>query len=139
MQLIGEFMYGPTTKIPTQFVFDRTSQTLLGITLMMSGYAIFMTAPSTYKDVQALTHFFPPACTLRSQCCADVPLSKQTQLLSIVASVSEYVEIVNDVNGRFEYIKLNLTSRYDKNSPIHPITNPQYTLTTRVSPLGHSR
>lgn len=85
------------------------------------------------------THSFPPACTMRSQCCADVPLSKQTQLLSIAASVSEYAEIVNDINGRFEYIKLNLTSRYDKNSPIHPITNPQYTLTTRVSPLGHSR
>ena len=85
------------------------------------------------------THSFPPACTMRSQCCADVPSSKQTQLLSITKSVSEYAEIVNDINGRFEYIKLNLTSRYDKNSPIHPITNPQYTLTTRISPPGHSR
>ena len=85
------------------------------------------------------THSFPPACTKSSQCCAGVPKSNQTHLLSIARSVSEYAEVINDINGRFEYIKLTLTARFDKNKPIHPITNPQHTLTTKISPPGHSR
>jgi len=85
------------------------------------------------------THSFPPNCTNYSQCCAGVPESNKTILLSISSSASEYAKVVYDANGKFKYIDLTLTARFDRNKPVHPINNPEHTLTTKVSPTGHSR
>jgi hypothetical protein len=84
-------------------------------------------------------HFFPPACTNSNQCCAGVPESKRAKLLSMTSSTGEFAEIVNDASGRFEYIKLSLAARFDQGKPVHPIDNPERSLTTKISPPGHSR
>lgn len=41
--------------------------------------------------------------------------------------------------GTFDYLQITLTSRVYQTQPAHPIKNPEYTLTTRVSPPGISR
>lgn len=46
-------------------------------------------------------------------------------------------EIIRD--RKIAYIQLELTSRADPSRPEHPINNPQYTLTSRISPVGLSR
>lgn len=53
----------------------------------------------------------------------------------------DFFEIVRDVNGRLEYVEITLTTRTDPDpaNPAHPMDNPEYTLTTRVSPPGLSR
>lgn len=54
-------------------------------------------------------------------------------------SQNDFFQIVRDVNSRLEYVEITLTTRTDTANPAHPMDNPEYTLTTRVSPPGLSR
>ena len=58
MRLTEEFTRGPITKTPIPFVFDRISQSPLGITLMIPGYAIFTMTRSIYTDAWAPLIYF---------------------------------------------------------------------------------
>ncbi len=49
-----------------------------------------------------------------------------------------FYDIVEDGSGRLLSVKLSLTLRQDRSSPVHPVNNPEYTLTTEVSPPGQS-
>jgi hypothetical protein len=40
--------------------------------------------------------------------------------------------------GQFTYVEITISSVFDRTQAYHPITNPRYTLTSRVSPPGHS-
>lgn len=51
----------------------------------------------------------------------------------------EYYQIVNDGDGRLQYVKFSLSTIFDSALAVDPVTNPKYTLTTQVSPLAHSR
>ncbi|OGX37483.1 MAG: hypothetical protein A3C36_06330 [Omnitrophica WOR_2 bacterium RIFCSPHIGHO2_02_FULL_52_10] len=55
------------------------------------------------------------------------------------STFGDFFTIQNDANGRLDYIELILNGIYDRTKAIHPIENPEITVTTRVSPPGHSR
>lgn len=79
----------------------------------------------------------PPACTNNGQCCGGA--TEQSPLLQLADNASEYAAIVDaDGDGRMDYIGITFTTRATWNQPAHPITNPEYTLTTQISPPGHS-
>lgn len=79
---------------------------------------------------------------------ANVPPSSFAQCSAALAVVTPYnyqliqndfFEVVKDAGGRLEYVEIFLTTRSDIGAPVHPMDNPEYTLTTRVSPPGLSR
>jgi prepilin-type N-terminal cleavage/methylation domain-containing protein len=80
---------------------------------------------------------------------AEVPVNTMAKCNN--GGASDYLLDINDAvfanffniqlnaGGRLEYIELILAGVYDRSDPIHPIENPEYTVTTRISPPGHSR
>jgi hypothetical protein len=51
----------------------------------------------------------------------------------------DFFNIVYDSDGRLDFIEMTLTSLYDLSQSVHPVNNPEQTLTTRVSPPGYGR
>ena len=41
--------------------------------------------------------------------------------------------------NQMDYIEITLTSRFDVDTAADSLENPEYALTTRVNPIGHSR
>lgn len=51
----------------------------------------------------------------------------------------DFFNIVNDADGRLQYIQITLAAVYDETAPAHPVTNPEYVLTAQISPPHHGR
>ena len=51
----------------------------------------------------------------------------------------DIVEIADVPNNRLEYIDLHIFARFDPAIGPHPISNPEYSVTTKISPPGQSR
>ena len=76
---------------------------------------------------------------------SNVPVSSQTDCDSgtlgqrlLTLTDPNFFGIVEDAN-RLDYVEITLSTRYDPAVFPDPITNPEYTATTRISPPGHSR
>jgi len=52
---------------------------------------------------------------------------------------NEFYSVVEDANNRLEYVEITINTRFDANKSMHNVTNPDYTITTRISPISHSR
>jgi len=50
-----------------------------------------------------------------------------------------FFNIVEDSQGRLQYIEIQLVGLYDKDEIYDPINNPRDSLLTRISPPGHGR
>ncbi len=73
-------------------------------------------------------------------CQTNAPGGQKQMLLPLRDNAADtFYEVVNDGSGRFQYITLTLRTIYDHTVPAHPVTNPEYVLSTDVSPPGHSR
>lgn len=79
----------------------------------------------------------PPGCASLAQCCNGATLDET--LITLADSSGPIGTIVENAAGNLEYIDLILTVRHIYNQPEHPIDNPEYTLSTQVSPQAHSR
>jgi prepilin-type N-terminal cleavage/methylation domain-containing protein len=73
----------------------------------------------------------PPPPTNNGQCGGG---SKSFFPLTVV----DFYTVVNDGAGRLKYIEIILSAKHASGA-INPITNPEYTLTTRINPLGLAR
>lgn len=51
----------------------------------------------------------------------------------------DFFTVVNDADGRLQYIQITLAAVYDETAPAHPVTNPEYVLTAQISPPHHGR
>lgn len=51
---------------------------------------------------------------------------------------TDITRVVNTPDGRFEYVEITIFAIFQRTGTYHPIDNPSYTLTTQVSPPGHS-
>lgn len=104
--------------------------------------------PASYADDTWVCYYYGPPANVLKRCdnpiirppttngqCDAAPDVRQFIFLSNI----DFFSIVNDGNGRLDYIEITLTSRYDSGNPAHPVNNPEHTLTTRVSPPGHGR
>lgn len=50
-----------------------------------------------------------------------------------------FYTLQTNASGQFDHIDFNLTSRFDISRPVHEISNPQYRLSSQVSPQSMSR
>jgi hypothetical protein len=55
------------------------------------------------------------------------------------STFTNFFNVQNDASGRLDYIELILNGVYDRSKTIHPVDNPEFLVTTRISPPGHSR
>jgi hypothetical protein len=49
-----------------------------------------------------------------------------------------FFDIVEDADGRIDYVEIELKGRVDRTQTAHPITNPEYNLISRIKPVGHT-
>ena len=69
--------------------------------------------------------------------CQGLP-ANQKHLWGTLSDTNFY-SLVNNSQGQIDHIQLNLVSRYDTTKAVHPITNPDYTLSAEINPPGLSR
>lgn len=60
-------------------------------------------------------------------------------LLALDPADDIFFNVVQGPNNSLDYIEITLSTRWDPTIAVHSITNPNYTITTRVSPIGHSK
>ena len=63
----------------------------------------------------------------------------EIKLVTLDPAATDYFEVVDDANGRFNYVDLTLNTIADPGLPANTINNPTYQLSTRVSPPAHGR
>ena len=57
----------------------------------------------------------------------------------LLSDVADFFTVVDDVGvGPLQYIEFNLEAKLIRNQPVHPVKNPVHTISSRVSPPGHS-
>ena len=70
-------------------------------------------------------------------CCTGATLDEV--ILTLADDNNEIGEVIENGNGDLLFIDLTLTTRFIFNQIEHPVDNPEYTLSTQISPLAHSR
>lgn len=117
-----------------------------------------LATPEIYTDDQWICYFQNPANARKSlyYCgitpVADVPMVNQVRcddnggsqrLLHFWQDEDDFFQVVENAAGQLKYVEFTISTIYyediDDVIPAHPMTNPTYVLTTRVSPPGHSR
>lgn len=61
------------------------------------------------------------------------------RLVTIQPAETDYFEVINDADGRFQYVDIELNAIANPNQPVNPMTNPTHKLFTRISPPAHGR
>ena len=59
--------------------------------------------------------------------------------MTLDPAATDYFEVVDDADGRFQYVDITLNTIADPGPPAGTIANPTYQLFTRVSPPAHGR
>jgi hypothetical protein len=63
----------------------------------------------------------------------------EVKLVTLDPAVPGYFNVVNDANGRFDYVDITLNTIANPGQAANTIANPTYQLFTRVSPPAHGR
>lgn len=63
----------------------------------------------------------------------------EVKLVTLDPAATDYFEVVDDANGRFDYVDITLNTIANPARAANTITNPTYQLFTRVSPPAHGR
>ena len=74
---------------------------------------------------------------LADQQCSEID-GADTTVLALADNDNDFFSVA-DSSGPIEYIEITLTSRADPAADEDPLTNPSYTLKSRISPPGLSR
>jgi prepilin-type N-terminal cleavage/methylation domain-containing protein len=61
------------------------------------------------------------------------------ELLTFDPAENNFYQVVENAAGQLEYVEITISNIYNRIPAEHPMTNPTYSITTRVSPPGHSR
>jgi len=91
-----------------------------------------------HRCVQPSTYSPGGGCNTFASCCGGTPISVETAIQLSDPSPNPFIRFA-EISGNLEFIIITLTVRYIFDDPLHPIDNPEYTLSTRVDPLAHSR
>ena len=67
------------------------------------------------------------------------PAGAAIKFVTLDPAAAQYFSIVNDAQGRFGYVDINLNAIAKPTQAADPIKNPTYQLTTRISPPAHGR
>ena len=83
-------------------------------------------------------------CATRSAAAGAPPADFQAcnpavKLVTLNPAATDYFEVVDDANGRFNYVDITLNTIADPNKAAGTMNNPTYQLSTRVSPSAHGR
>lgn len=63
----------------------------------------------------------------------------EVKLVTLDPAATDYFEVVDDANGRFNYVDITLNTIANPAQEANTIANPTYQLFTRVSPPAHGR
>ena|SRR3989338_7008003 len=63
----------------------------------------------------------------------------EIKLVTLDPAATDYFEVVDDADGRFQYVDITLNTIADPGRLADTIANPTYQLFTRVSPPAHGR
>ncbi|MBI5024070.1 MAG: prepilin-type N-terminal cleavage/methylation domain-containing protein [Candidatus Omnitrophica bacterium] len=63
----------------------------------------------------------------------------EVRLVTLDRAAANYFKVVDDANGRFNYVDITLNTIANPARAANTITNPTYQLFTRVSPPAHGR
>lgn len=63
----------------------------------------------------------------------------EVRLVTLDPEAPDYFEVVNDANGRFQYVDITINTIADPGQAASTIANPTQRLFTRVSPPAHGR
>lgn len=64
--------------------------------------------------------------------------SLRKDILDLEDGAPIWYDVILDGSGRLGYIRLDLQTIYNPSLPENPITNPRYTIHTKIVPQGHS-
>lgn len=86
-------------------------------------------------------------CAIRAASAAIPPVSfadcnqggGAVKLVTLNPAATDYFEVVDDANGRFQYVDITLNTIANPGQAASTINNPTYKLFTRVSPPAHGR
>ena len=65
--------------------------------------------------------------------------SNAVKLVTLNPAATDYFEVVDDSDGRFQYVDITLNTIADPGQAASTINNPAYALFTRASPPAHGR
>jgi len=67
------------------------------------------------------------------------PAGAAIKLVTLDPTAAQYFSVVDDADGRFQYVDITLNTIADPGRPADTIANPTYQLFTRISPPAHGR
>lgn len=149
------------TKDASQAIGDESDRGVIGFTHISGRASICFrhdtdNDPSTYTGDTWACYFQPSGANKPLDYCGIFPFasgdippenngdcnagSVRKTILELDNTAAVFFQIVEDAStGQFLYVEFTLSTIYDPLLPAHSITNPQYVVTTQISPIGHSR
>lgn len=104
--------------------------------------------PNSYNDdtwscyIVALGETTMYRCPLTIEMLAAIQMGDPVSCVDAPQPIYTIVSLSNpnffNIDPNLDYIEVTLQTRADVASPAHPLDNPQYEITTRVTPPGHS-
>lgn len=109
-------------------------------------------SPDSYADDEWACYFRGGAndlyrCDVSTPTTTNIPVRNfgqcqaggaEQQLLELNPADNVFYQVFENA-GRLDYVEITLSTLFDTGLSEDPITNPEYTATTQISPPGHSR